>query len=327
MTEGVPEAILLGLPPFLEQQDNLVLHITGVIKIKKRRFNKEWFWSYVFIAPMVIGTLVFGIFPLFYSLNISLLNWDGIGEKTFVGLQNFTNLLHNEKFFFEIKNTLVYTLTYVPLCIFFSVIVAVLLNQGIRATGIYRVIYFLPNIVMPVAAVMVWRFMLNSKFGIVNLLLRFLHLPAPNWISDPGFVLSAIVIVSVWSGVGYNAVILLAGLQGISPELYESARLDGSGPLNTFFKITIPLVSPTLFFLITMGVMGGMKAFDIVFSFANSSGPLQDATRTLVYGIYERAFNFLKMGEASAEAVVLFVLIMIVTAVQFALEKKWVHYE
>lgn len=291
--------------------------------------KKEWFWAYVFITPMVLGTLIFGIFPIIYSFKISLTKWDGIGESVYVGVQNFVNLLSNEKFKFEVKNTFVYTIFYVPVSLVLSVIVAELLNQKIRGKGVFRVIYFLPNIVMPAAAAMIWRFMLNSKYGIINIVLDFFHLPTPIWVADPKFIMAAVILVSVWSAIGYNAIILLAGLQGISRDIYEAAKIDGSGAFSTFIKITVPLVSPTLFFLLTMGVMNGLKAFDIIFMFVqnNAAGPLQDATRTMVYGIYESAFRYMRMGDASAEAIVLFVVIILVTAVQFKLQDKWVHYE
>lgn len=297
------------------------------MKMKQKR--SEWLWAGIFIAPMVIGTLIFGIFPIIYSFKISLTSWDGIGESIFVGLKNFFVLAKEPKMIYEVKNTLVYTVFYVPITLFLSVIVAVLLDKGIKATGLFRVIYFLPNIVMPVAAAMVWRFMLNSKYGIVNIILGWLHLPQPSWISDPNYIMASVIIVSVWSGVGYNAVILLAGLQGISRDIYEAAKIDGSGPFTTFFKLTVPLVSPTLFFLLTMGVMNGLKAFDVIFAFVqnNAGGPLQNATRTLVYGIYERAFRFMRLGEASAEAIILFAMILVVTAVQFKLQDKWVYYD
>lgn len=286
-------------------------------------------WGLIFILPMVLGTLIFGILPIFYSFGIALTDWNGIGESHFVGLQKFAELFKNKTIWYELRNTVVYTLGTVPVTMILSVIVAVLLNQKIKGTGVFRVLYFLPNIVMPVAAAMVWRFMLNSKMGIVNMLLRFLHLPAPNWVSDPQFIMASIIIVSVWSGIGYNAVILLAGLQSISREVYEAAKLDGSSSVNTFFKITIPLVSPTLFFLTTMGVMNGLKAFDVIFSFTQnvSGGPLLQASRTLVYGIYNTAFSLMDFGGASAEAIFLFVIIMILTAIQFRLEKIWVYYD
>lgn len=298
--------------------------------MKKRKFKQEWFWAYVFIAPMVIGTLIFGIVPILYSAGLSLMKWDGLGAKTFNGLSNFADLMKDEKFRYEIRNTLVYTVAVVPITLILSLGVANLLNKGLQATGFFRVIYFLPNIVMPVAVAMVWRFLLNSKVGLVNIFLRALHLPAPGWISDPKYIMASLVMISVWSGVGYNAIIMLAGLQGISPSLYESARLDGASNIRIFWKITFPLLSSTLFFLTTMSIMNSMRAFDIIYTFigkADQGGPIVDASRTVVFGIYDKAFKFLNMGGASAEAMILFFMIAAITVVQFKLQDKWVFYE
>lgn len=298
--------------------------------MKKRKFKQEWFWAYVFIAPMVVGTLIFGIIPIFYSVGLSFMRWDGLGEKVFIGLANFGELFGEEKFRYELKNTLLYTIAVVPITLILSLGVANLLNKGLKATGLFRVIYFLPNIVMPVAVAMVWRWLLNSKIGLVNMALRALHLPTPSWISDPDYILVSLIMISVWSGVGYNAIIMLAGLQGISPSLYESARLDGAGDTQIFWKITVPLLTPTLFFLSTMSIMNGMRVFDIVYTFigkADQGGPIVDASRTLVFGIYEKAFRFLNMGDASTEAVILFLMIGVVTVIQFKFQDKWVFYE
>ncbi len=298
--------------------------------MKKKKFKREWLWAYIFIAPMVIGTLCFGILPILYSIGLSLMRWDGLGEKAFVGLANFGELAKNEKFVYEIRNTLVYTVCSVPITLILSLGVANLLNKGLKATGFFRVIYFLPNIVMPVAAAMVWRWLLNSKFGVVNIVLKALHLPAPNWISDPKYILTSLIIVSVWTGVGYNAIILLAGLQGISASLYESARLDGAKSRQIFWKITVPLLTPTLFFLLTMSIMNSMRMFDMVYTFigsADQGGPIVDASRTVVFGICEKAFRFMSMGSASAEAFVLFLMIAVVTVIQFKFQDKWVFYE
>mgnify|MGYP005761768965 CR=1 FL=1 len=297
---------------------------------KKFVFRKEWKWAYVFIAPMVLGTLIFGIIPIFFSIGLSLTNWDGLGEITFTGLDNFKKIFTDDKLQYEIRNTLVYTFTTVPITLFISLGVSSLLNKGLKLTGMFRVIYFLPNVVMPVAVAMVWRWLLNSKVGIVNIFLKAIGLPAPNWISDPDFILPSLIMISVWSGIGYNAIILLAGLQGISPELYEAAKLDGANGRQIFWRMTVPLLTPSLFFLSTMNIMNGMRVFDIVYTFigkADQGGPIVDASRTLVFGIYERAFSFMNMGEASAEAVILFIMIMIVTVVQFKFQDKWVFYE
>ena len=297
---------------------------------KKFVFRKEWKWAYVFIAPMVLGTLIFGIIPIFFSIGLSLTNWDGLGEITFTGLDNFKKIFTDDKLQYEIRNTLVYTFTTVPITLFISLGVSSLLNKGLKLTGMFRVIYFLPNVVMPVAVAMVWRWLLNSKVGIVNIFLKAIGLPAPNWISDPDFILPSLIMISVWSGIGYNAIILLAGLQGISPELYEAAKLDGANGRQIFWRMTVPLLTPSLFFLSTKNIMNGMRVFDIVYTFigkADQGGPIVDASRTLVFGIYERAFSFMNMGEASAEAVILFIMIMIVTVVQFKFQDKWVFYE
>lgn len=307
-----------------------ILLKVGEEKMKQKKIKQEWLWAYVFIAPMVIGTLIFGIIPILYSAALSLMRWDGLGEKAFIGLSNFINLMKEDKFRYEIRNTLVYTVAVVPVTLLLSLGVANLLNKGLKATGFFRVIYFLPNIVMPVAVAMVWRFLLNSKVGLVNIFLKAIHLPTPGWISDPKYIMAALVIISVWSGVGYNAVIILAGLQGISLSLYESARLDGAGNIQTFWKITVPLLSPTLFFLLTMSIMNSMRVFDIIYTFigkADQGGPIVDSSRTLVFGIYEQAFKFLNMGNASAEAMVLFAMIAIITIIQFKFQDKWVFYD
>ena len=297
---------------------------------KKFIFRKEWKWAYLFIAPTVLGTLIFGIIPIFFSIGLSLANWDGLGEITFAGLDNFKKIFTDDKLQYEIRNTLVYTFTTVPITLLLSLGVSSLLNKGLKLTGMFRVIYFLPNVVMPVAVAMVWRWLLNSKVGIVNIFLKAIGLPAPNWISDPDFILPSLIMISVWSGIGYNAIILLAGLQGISPELYEAAKLDGANGRQIFWRMTVPLLTPSLFFLSTMNIMNGMRVFDIVYTFigkADQGGPIVDASRTLVFGIYERAFSFLNLGEASAEAVLLFVMIMVVTVIQFKFQDKWVFYE
>lgn len=298
--------------------------------MKRKKIKQEWIYAYIFVAPMVIGTICFGILPILYSVGLSMMKWDGLGEKVFVGIKNFVELFGEDKFIYEIKNTLVYSIAVVPITLVLSLGVANLLNKGLKATGFFRVIYFLPNIVMPVAATMVWRWLLNSKFGMVNIILKAMHLPTPNWLTDPKFIMVSLVIISVWTGVGYNAIILLAGLQGINPSLYESARLDGAGDMQIFWKITVPLLTPTLFFLSTMSIMNSMRAFDIIYTFigtADQGGPLVDASRTLVFGIYEKAFRFMNMGSASAEAIILFVLIAVVTVVQFKFQDKWVFYE
>lgn len=209
---------------------------------------------------------------------------------------------------------------------------ASLLSKKLKGKRFFRIVYFLPNIIMPAAVAMVWRWLLNTRYGLVNIVLGDLGLPTPSWISDPKFIMISLIIVEVWSGIGYNTIILLAAIQGISAEMYESADLDGASGFQKFWKITLPLVSPSMFFLLTMGLMKAMRAFDMIYMFIgkdawSTGGPLLEAVRTMVYGIYFNGFTRMDMGMASAESVVLFIMIMIVTGIQFKLQDKWVNYD
>lgn len=176
------------------------------------------------------------------------------------------------------------------------------------------------------------RLVYGAGYDDLNIVLGALGLPTPSWISDPNFIMISLIIVGVWSGIGYNTIILLAAIQGISQEMYESADLDGASEFQKFWKITLPLVSPSMFFLLTMGIMKAMRAFDMIYMFIgkdawSTGGPLLEAVRTMVYGIYFNGFTRMDMGMASAESVVLFVMILIVTAIQFKLQDKWVNYD
>ena len=288
-------------------------------------------WAYIFIAPIVVGTLIFSIYPIIYSFYMSLTDWTGLSAASFVGLQNFIDLFRTEKFYLELRNTVVYAIVTVPVALILSIITANLLNCGLKSTGIFRVIYFLPNIMMPVAVAMVWKILLNSKFGLVNIALSAIGIKGPSWISDPNYILISLMIISVWSSVGYNTVILLAGLQSIQPALYEAAELDGAGVWGKFVHLTLPLLTPSIFFLLTMNTMNALRVFDVIYIFNgaglnNNAGPLLNASRSVVFGIIEKAFSNYKMGAASAEALVLFVIIMIITGIQMKLQKKWVFY-
>ena len=185
---------------------------------------------------------------------------------------------------------------------------------------------------MPTAVAMVWRWLLNGKLGLINYFLGLLGLPTPSWMTDPNFIMISLITVSVWSGIGYNTIILLAAMQGISAEMYESARLDGAHGSVMFWKITFPLISPSVFFLLTVGIMKAMREFSLVYMFVGKNnwtagGPLLEAIRTMVYGIYFNAFTRLDMGMASAESVILLGMIMVMTLIQFKTQDKWVNYD
>ncbi len=298
---------------------------------RKRKVSKmaihEAIWGYAFIAPVVLGLVIFYTLPSVASFVLSFTKWDGLSSPSFIGLENFSALLQDEKYMRAMLNTMLYTFGTVPLSVALATILAVFLNQPIKGMVVYRTLYFIPVITMPIAVGMVWKWLYNSEFGLINYILGTLNLPQPNWLFDEKFALFSIVLVAVWSSVGYNAVILLSGLQGISSSYYEAASLDGAGTLYKFFRITLPLLTPSLFFVLVTSLIGAFQAFDLIFIMMGKQESLLDSTRTVVYSIWENGFKYFDMGYASAQALVLFLVILVITVLQMYFQKKWVHYQ
>lgn len=302
------------------------------IKFKRRKRRSkmdliEALWGYIFIAPVVIGLTIFYIAPAVSSFFLAFTKWDGITAPIFIGLNNFTELFQEETFVQSMINTVVFTIISVPISIICATIIAVLLNQKIKGILIYRTLFFIPVVTMPIAIGMVWRWLYNSEFGLINYLLGMFHLPEPSWLFDERFALLSIILVSVWMSVGYNAVILLAGLQGIASSYYEAANLDGANEFQKFLKITVPLLTPSLFFVLVMSMINSLQVFDLIFVMIGDNASLLDPTRTVVYSVWENGFKYFNMGYASAQALILFIVILIITIVQMVLQKKWVHYQ
>lgn len=297
-------------------------------KRKASRLTRmEAIWGYIFILPVVLGLGIFYMAPSAASLFLSFTSWDGMSAPNFIGFENFQNLMKDEKFTRSMLNTMLYTFGTVPLSIAFATLLAVLLNQKIKGMIVYRTLFFIPVITMPIAVGMVWRWLYNSEFGLINFVLGAMNLPQPNWLFDEKFALFSIVIVSVWSSIGYNAVILLSGLQGISGSYYEAASLDGAGTMYKFFRITLPLLTPSLFFVLVMSFINSFQVFDLIFIMMDQQTTLLDSTRTVVYSIWEDGFKYFNMGYASAQAFMLFIVILIITMFQMYFQKRWVHYQ
>lgn len=289
--------------------------------------KKEAIIAYLFLLPLFIGVVLFLIFPIFQSFYYSLTDWKGVGEAEFVSLNNFRTLFTNDrKFGAELRNTLVYVVGSIPLTIFLALLVANLLNAKIKGVSFYRVVYFVPNVVMGAVVAMVWKWVLNSRFGLVDAILDFLFGIRPAWLSDTHLTMVSMCMISIWSGMGYCIVIILSGLQSISETYYEAAKIDGANMVQRFLHITLPLVTPTIFFLLITRVIGAFNQFDLVYMLADKEGPVQESIRTMVFGIYKSGFVEFSMGYASAKAVILFFIILIVTFFQFLGEKKWVNY-
>jgi multiple sugar transport system permease protein len=300
--------------------------ITKRSKISKSTLQ-EALWAYIFIAPVVLGLAAFYSLPALISLGFSFTKWDGLTAASYVGLDNFIQMLSDQTFIHALRNTVVYTVISVPLTIIFATLVAVLLNRQIRGRVVYRTLYFLPVITMPIAVGMVWKWLYNSEFGLINYVLGVMHLPQPNWLFDDKFALLSIVIVTVWSGIGYNAIILLSGLQGISSSYYEASSLDGATGIRQFWHITLPLLTPSLFFVLVISLISSLQVFDLIFIMVGKTDAMLDSTRSVVYSIWENGFKYSDMGYASAQAWLLFILILLITVAQMYFQKKWVHYQ
>ena len=295
------------------------------------RKKREYAAAYLMIAPMVVGILVFFIIPTIWSIYLSFTEGPDYVTYSFVGFKNYQTLLsRGSDMWQELLNTFYYAFVSVALSMVVSVLLANALNQNIRCRSLFRVIYFLPSVTMAAAVGMVWRSLLNSQYGIVNQALKAVGLAGPKWLTDPNFMMLGVIIVGVWSSAGYNMIILLAGLKNIPRVYYEAAEIDGANSFQQFFHITIPLLSPVLFFVSVTSLMGGFKVFDVIYTLAGSGATVDKFMqyyRTMVYGIYEKGFLYHKLGIATSESVILLAIILVLTLMQFKLQNKWVHYE
>ncbi|NUP01074.1 MAG: sugar ABC transporter permease [Nonomuraea sp.] len=292
-----------------------------------RRSRRDWLWGYGLIAPMAFGLAVFYLWPIVQTFYLSFTESGVFGGQTWVGLDNFAALFGDEEMIGALRNTLLYSalvLVGVPL----SIAIAALLNvPGLRGLGFYRTLYFLPVVTMPAAVGLTWRYLYNGDFGLINYLLGQVGIDGPYWVSDPEFAIYAIAVVGIWSSLGYNAVLFLAGLQGIPKHYYEAAAIDGAGRMRQFFRITLPLLTPTTFFVVVITLINALQVFDLVYLMIDSKSPAMAGSRTIVYLFYEQGFVQNSRGYAAAIAVVLLALILALTAVQFRLQRRWVHYE
>ncbi|MFD1037214.1 carbohydrate ABC transporter permease [Virgibacillus byunsanensis] len=294
---------------------------------KNSRRSNDIFWGYFFIAPTLLGLLIFYIFPVVQTFFYSFTEWGDFGDYSWSGFENYKNMMDDPEIWQSFKNTLIYAFVMVPISIAISIFVAVLLNQKIKGLTVYRTLYFLPVVTMPAAVGMIWKWLYNSDYGIINQVLEWFSINGPNWLTDPNWVLISIIAVGIWSVIGTNMVILLSGLQGIPKTLYEAASLDGAGVQYMFFRITLPLLSPTIFFVAVISFISAFQVFDFIFMMVSPTNPAIDNAQSVIYLFYHYAFVIGDKGLAAAIAFILFMFILILTIIQFRLQKKWVHYE
>lgn len=295
---------------------------------KPFRFKSEWGWAYLLIAPTIIGLIVLNIYPFIQTIIMSTQKSQGLGAVKYIGFDNFTKLFTKDKQIWQSTwNTIYYVLLTVPVGVSIALILSVLLNSKIKGRDAYRGIYFLPMVVAPAAVAMVWKWIFNAENGVLNQFIGLVGIQGVNWLTDPNTAIISCAIIGIWSAIGYDLVLILAGLQSIPNTYYEASSIDGANAVQRFFHITVPLISPTLFFVTMMRVMTSLKQFDTIYLLVTDRNPAFKKTITLMIMFYREAFVKFNKGYASAIVLWSFMLIMIFTAIQFGVEKRLVHYE
>lgn len=287
------------------------------------RARSEFLWGWFFVLPTTIGLLVLNIFPIFQTIYQSFFKTGDFGRgNIFVGLQNYQKVFADGEVWQALINSLKYAIVEVPLSIAIALVLAVLLNRKMKGRSVYRTIIFLPMVAAPAAVAMVWRWLFNSDFGLIN---NVFHVNV-KWISDPNIAIYSIAAIGIWSILGYNMVLFLAGLQEIPHDYYEAASIDGATGVKCFFHITIPLLSPTIFFVLVTRVIGALQVFDTIYMIMETSNPALQKTQSLVFLFYKYSFVNKNLGYGSTIVVLLLVLTMIITVLQNIAQKKWVFY-
>ncbi|GAA1484094.1 carbohydrate ABC transporter permease [Brachybacterium fresconis] len=295
--------------------------------IRRRRRGRDGYWPLVFLAPLMIGVVAFYFWPILATVLNSFASFDPFGGRTFAGLENYRTLLSDSFIPRAVLNTAVYT-AIVLLGIPIAVGVASLLTQkGLRFSRFYQVLFFLPAVSMPVAVALVWRMIFNQEFGVVNWALSLIGIEGPYWVTAPWWALLAVSVVGLWASLPLAVIILSAGLQGIPGELYEAAQLDGAGTLRQFRSVTVPLLTPSIFFLMVITAINGFQLFDLLFAMMGQSNPAMADTQSLVYLFYSEAFRQHEQGYASVIALLILAIIGVFTLLQFRVQKRWVHYD
>lgn len=294
----------------------------------RKKYGRGALIGFLMALPTIIGLCVLNVYPLCRTVYMSFFKSGAFGKWKFVGFDNYIKMFQDDSFWKITKNTLLFMIYTVPVTVIIGLLIAVLLNQKIKGKTAFRAIYFLPMVVAPAAVAMVWKWLFNTDYGIINIVLGALHLPADtNWIANPKTALLACAIVTIWSSVGYDAILLLSGLQSISGSYYEAARIDGASSFQQFKSITVPLVSPTLFFVLMMRVMASLKVFDIIYMMIEKTNPAIRSCETILYNFYQETFVKNNKGYGSALVVWCVILIAIITVIQFIGQKKWVTYD
>ena len=287
----------------------------------------EAFYGWLFISPVVVSLIVFSLGPIIVSAYISVMETSMVSIKGFVGAENYQELLLEDPLFWQsLKVSTIYTLVTVPVSTVLQLLVAASLNRGIRGISFFRLLFYMPAITPAVAVIIVFMYIFDAQFGLANMFLLALDLPKQQWLLSVKTALPTFMVIGVWGSIGPGMVLFLAGLQSISKSYYEAAEIDGAGELAKFWNITVPLVSPVIFFSLVLGLIGALQVFDSVYIATNGQGGPFYSTLTIGLYIYRNAFMRLRFGYAAAIAWVLALIIFALTLFQIRVQKRWVHY-
>ena len=298
--------------------------MAGKTKVKTTgRQRSEFIWGWLFILPTVIGLIVLNIIPIFQTIYQSFFKTGDFGRgNIFVGLENYQKVFADKEIWQALINTFKYAIVEVPFSIVIALVLAVFLNRKMIGRSVYRTIIFLPMVAAPAAVAMVWRWLFNSDFGLINNLFH-LH---TKWISDPRIAVFSIEVIGICSIIGYNMVLFISGLQEIPHDYYEAAEIDGATGIKCFFNITVPLLSPTIFFVMITRIIGALQIFDLIYMVMDKTNPALNKTQSLVFLFYKYTFTNKNIGYGSTIVILLLVVTLIITVIQMTAQKKWVFY-
>jgi multiple sugar transport system permease protein len=301
----------------------------GRQRSRRRAARRNLGSALLFLSPWLLGFAIFTAWPLIYSAYLSFTDYDVINDPNIVGFENYAQLFDDPKIALSLSNTFFFTVVQVPLYVVVSLMLALLLQRAARSAGFFRTIFFLPKMTPPVAVGILFLLLFNGQNGLINTVLGWFGIDGPSWTTDPAWIKPGLIVMSLWT-IGASVIILLAALKNVPEELYESARIDGAGFWRQAISVTLPMISPALFFIIIVNTIAGLQTFDEAYTaFFGAGNTTYSNDAALFYSIYlfQQAFEFLNMGYASAMAWLLFALIMIVTAVQLIVSRRFVYYE
>ncbi|WP_394217070.1 carbohydrate ABC transporter permease [Brachybacterium vulturis] len=300
---------------------------TGGARRRSRRLRGSPLWPALFLAPTLLILGVFHLWPGVQTLWYSFTEWGAFGGTSFTGIANYARMLEDPEIIRSFLNTAIFTLIVMISIPIGTVLASMIERPGMRFRSLYRTLYFIPFVTMPAAVAIVWKIIFNGDFGVANWLLSLIGISGPYWLSTPPFALIAVAIVGMWSAMGFNLILLSAGVREIPRELYEAAEIDGASPLRQFFSVTVPLMTPSLFFVTIITVIQAFQQFDLIFIMLGTNNIALPETQGLVFIFYAQAFINNDKGYAAAIGILALVVIGLLTMLQFRLQKRWVHYD